>query len=80
MSPHNHTTARVLDLRGLACPLPVLKTRKALMAMAPGEVLDVLATDPVAARDIPEYAESAGHTLLAIEHDRDVWRFRVRRG
>lgn len=78
MSRHNRTPPRVLDLRGLACPLPLLKTRKALLEMPSGAELEVLATDPMATRDIPEYAESAGHAVLAVVREGDAWRFRLR--
>lgn len=80
MTRHNPTPPRVLDLRGLACPLPVLRTRKALLELAPGAELEVLATDPVAERDIPDYALSAGHAVLAVTREGDAWRFRLRRG
>lgn len=80
MSPHNRTPPRVLDLRGLACPLPLLRTRKALLEMAPGAELEVLSTDPVALRDIPEYAQSAGHAVLSVVPEGEAWRFRLRRG
>jgi len=53
-----------LDARGLLCPLPVLKARKRLQALAPGQVLRMLATDPAAAIDVPHFCAEAGHTLL----------------
>jgi tRNA 2-thiouridine synthesizing protein A len=53
-----------LDVRGLICPLPVLRTRKALAAMAPGDLLRVNCTDPAAAADFPAYCQAAGHELL----------------
>lgn len=52
-----------LDLRGLKCPLPVLKTRKALNGMQPGELLCVLTTDPMASLDIPHMCNEDGHAL-----------------
>jgi tRNA 2-thiouridine synthesizing protein A len=60
----------MIDTSGLACPLPVLKARKALIAMAPGERLAVRATDPLAVIDIPQFCNEAGHRLLA-SHKRD---------
>ena len=54
----------VLDARGLSCPLPVLKARKRLLAMAPGERLRVLATDPKAPGDFRLYCEESGHQLV----------------
>ncbi|MCG8623561.1 MAG: sulfurtransferase TusA family protein [Proteobacteria bacterium] len=53
-----------LDARGLLCPLPVLKARKALADMAAGETLAVLADDPVAPLDFADFCQTSGHTLL----------------
>lgn len=50
-----------LDARGLLCPLPVLKLRKRMAALAPGTTLRVLADDPAAVVDIPHYCAEAGH-------------------
>ncbi|CAN5706617.1 sulfurtransferase TusA family protein [soil metagenome] len=55
-----------LDATGLRCPLPVLKARKRLKALAPGAVLRVLADDPAALVDIPHFCAEAGHALLAM--------------
>ena len=54
----------VLDTRGLSCPLPVLKARKALQGMAAGERLRLLATDPKATADIAALCEATGHRLV----------------
>ena len=53
-----------LDARGLLCPLPVLKARKRLAALAPGAVLRVLADDPAALVDIPHFCAETGHALV----------------
>ncbi|MCU0888865.1 MAG: sulfurtransferase TusA family protein [Rubritepida sp.] len=53
-----------LDVRGLACPLPVLRANRALRGLAPGARLTVLATDPAAARDFAAFAAETGHALL----------------
>ncbi len=55
---------QLLDARGLSCPLPVLKARKRLQAMAPGARLRVLATDPKAPGDFQLYCQESGHRLL----------------
>lgn len=73
-----------LDLRGLACPLPVLKANKALRGMAPGETLVLLATDPAAVKDFHAYAQETGHELLAWAEEEGkpgqrVFRFALRR-
>jgi len=70
---------QTLDLKGLKCPLPVLRARKALNGMAPGEALVVLVTDPAAPDDFRAFCEQAGHGLVGIETDGDAHRVTVRR-
>jgi tRNA 2-thiouridine synthesizing protein A len=70
------TTETVVDARGLKCPLPVLKTEKALPAVKPGGILIVLATDPVAKIDIPLYCRQNGHEC-AFTHEGEVMRFTI---
>ncbi len=73
-------TTHELDLRGLKCPLPVLRTRKALSAMPPGARLTVVATDPMAAIDIPHMCHEDGHELLEARREEREWTYRIRRG
>ncbi len=68
-----------IDVRGLLCPLPVLKARKRLAAMQPGESLRVLATDPAAAIDFPHYCSESGNELLSQARDGDVLIFVIRK-
>jgi TusA-related sulfurtransferase len=56
-----------LDTRGLNCPLPILKAKKALAKMASGEVLKVLSTDPGSTRDFLAFAKQTGHELVSQE-------------
>ncbi len=60
---------QVLDCEGLLCPLPVLRARKRLAAMAPGQVLCVRATDGMAAVDLPHFCGQAGHDYLGARED-----------
>lgn len=53
-----------LDAKGLKCPLPVLKARKAMKGLEAGQILRVLATDPSALQDFPAFCETTGHELL----------------
>ena len=55
---------RELDTRGLNCPLPILKAKKALSEMASGEVLKVVSTDPGSARDFQAFARQTGNELV----------------
>lgn len=59
----------VLDARGLSCPLPVLKARKRLQGMAPGDRLRVLASDPKAPADFRLYSAESGHRLVEERED-----------
>jgi tRNA 2-thiouridine synthesizing protein A len=68
-----------LDARGLACPLPVLKARKALQGLAPGQRLLVTATDGMAAVDLPHFCREARHRLVAAETGGEVLRFLIER-
>jgi tRNA 2-thiouridine synthesizing protein A len=68
-----------LNLRGLKCPLPALRTRKALKAMQPGEVLVVECTDPLAGIDIPNLLNQTGDALEASERHDKVLMFRIRK-
>jgi tRNA 2-thiouridine synthesizing protein A len=56
-----------LDLTGLKCPLPALKTRKALKALKPGDLLEVRCTDPLSAIDIPHLIQETGDKLETVE-------------
>lgn len=74
----NHSE-NTLDLSGLLCPLPVLKARKRLEAMSSGDVLKVIATDPMSAIDMPHFCSEQGHTLLEQSEDGGALIFRIRR-
>ncbi|MDD7909440.1 MULTISPECIES: sulfurtransferase TusA family protein [Pseudovibrio] len=69
-----------LDLKGLNCPLPVMKARRALARMRAGEGLEVHATDPMAQIDIPHMCNQDGHTLHGVETQQDILVFRITRG
>jgi tRNA 2-thiouridine synthesizing protein A len=70
---------KTLNLRGLKCPLPALRTRKALSTMAKGDVLVVECTDPLASIDIPNLLNQTGDTLEATAREKKVISFRIRK-
>lgn len=73
--------APLYDLRGLNCPLPVLKTRRRLAAMPAGATLWVETTDPLAAIDIPAFCNEDGHRLLqTVAAGDDARRFLIQKG
>jgi tRNA 2-thiouridine synthesizing protein A len=70
---------KTLDLRGLKCPLPVLYTRKALASLAPGDVLPVECTDPLAGIDIPNLVRETGDALEDARREEKLLAFRIRK-
>jgi len=69
----------IYDLKGLNCPLPVLKARKRLSGMRPGAELWLETTDPLAALDIPAFCNETGHLLVEMQAADAGHRFLVRR-
>jgi tRNA 2-thiouridine synthesizing protein A len=72
-------TEKTLNLRGLKCPLPALRTRKALGQSQPGDVLIVECTDPLAGIDIPNLLRQTGDTLEDSRKDKKLLTFRIRK-
>jgi len=69
----------VLDVKGMNCPLPVLRANRALRSMAPGARLRVLATDRAAVADFQAFCRETGHALLAWSEESGVFSFVIRR-
>jgi tRNA 2-thiouridine synthesizing protein A len=70
---------REVDAKGLNCPLPVLRTKKALNDMMSGQVLRILATDPGSVRDFQAFCRQTGNELLQHSEDNGVFVFVLRR-
>jgi tRNA 2-thiouridine synthesizing protein A len=68
-----------LDATGLACPLPIVKTKKALNTMETGQVLRVRSTDSGSVADMPVFAEQMGHTLLSSSEEGGAFVFLLRK-
>jgi tRNA 2-thiouridine synthesizing protein A len=75
--PADWAHAAEVDARGLQCPLPVLRARKALLALRRGERLLVAATDPMAAIDVPHYCSESGDRLVASDTAGGTLRFLI---
>jgi len=73
------TPDQTLDCSGLACPMPILKTKKAVDALEMGQVLKMIATDAGATSDIEAWTQKTGHELVASEKDGDKFIFFIRR-
>jgi tRNA 2-thiouridine synthesizing protein A len=69
------TIAMSLDLKGLSCPLPVVKTAKAMKTLAPGELLEVFATDPGSVPDFKAWSMATGNPLVESSVDGGVFHF-----
>ena len=67
------------DASGLACPMPIVKTKKALADMSPGQVLRVVATDPGSVCDMDAFAEQTGNTLLSSSTENSKFIFLLRK-
>ena len=66
-----------LDVRGLLCPLPVIRTQDRVESLAPGTLLDILATDPGVLQDIPAWCRVHGHSLVATSRDQACIRITI---
>jgi tRNA 2-thiouridine synthesizing protein A len=71
---------KVLDAKGLACPMPIVKTKKAINELNAGEVLEVHATDKGAKADLSAWAKSGGHDLLQDTEEDGVLKFWIKKG
>jgi tRNA 2-thiouridine synthesizing protein A len=70
---------QVLDVKGLNCPLPILRAKKALKDMAAGSTLQVLATDPGAVKDFEAFCRTTGNELLESKNENNVFIFVIKR-
>lgn len=68
-----------LDVRGLSCPMPLLKAKLALNDMAQGQLLSVVATDPGSERDFEVFARQSGHALLSSDRRGDEFHYLLKR-
>lgn len=68
-----------LDARGLNCPLPILRTKKAISALASGEILEVTATDPGSVKDLDSFCSQTGNEMLSSKEADGGFVFRIRK-
>ncbi len=73
------TTAQQLDARGLNCPLPILRAKKALDGLQHGEVLHIRATDPGALKDFDAFCKQTGNELVSSQQSGDEYVFQIRK-
>lgn len=70
---------RLLDVRGMPCPYPIVKAKKALLELAAGGTLEVLATDPGSPADFEVFAKATGHLLVSATEENGIFRFVLQR-
>lgn len=75
-----YTPYKTIDVRGKFCPTPVLETAKAMKDVPPGEILEILATDPAAKPDLEAWAKRTGNEFLGAESTGECVRIYIRRG
>jgi TusA-related sulfurtransferase len=74
-----YTVDQFLDCKGLNCPLPVIKTKKAIEKMTVGPILQMVATDPGSKPDMAAWSKSTGHELLDVRDEPGVYTFVIRK-
>ncbi len=70
---------QTLDTKGMSCPIPILKTKKALDAMARDQILKVLTTDPGSQKDMPAWANRTGNVILRVDQAPGVFTFYIQK-
>lgn len=73
------TATQTLDARGLNCPLPILRTKKALTSLEPGETLEIQATDPGSIKDMQSFCQQTGNELLSSNEGNGEYSFIIRK-
>jgi len=76
----NMNSDKIVDAKGLACPMPIVKTKKSIQELESGQILEVHATDKGAKNDLAAWAKSTGHELLKDAEENGVYKFWIRKG
>lgn len=71
--------AKVMDLKGLACPMPVVKVSKGIKEVEVGEVIEAISTDPGSLTDFPAWARTSGNEIIDTQQNGDEIKFKIRR-
>ncbi|MBM3203852.1 sulfurtransferase TusA family protein [Candidatus Woesearchaeota archaeon] len=74
------TTDLAVDTRGLGCPLPLLRLKKALQTLMPGQTVWIQATDPASVLDFGVFVEQTSHEMLEQSHEDGIYHYVIRKG
>lgn len=80
MDLDNIKADEVLDAKGLSCPMPLLRTKKAINGIQSGQILEVQGTDPGSKNDLPGWAERSGHKYLGTKEGDGFFHFYIQKG
>lgn len=80
MDVESITPDQTLDTKGLSCPMPLLKTKKAINALNSGQILEVMGTDPGSRNDLPNWCDRSGHAFLGDKEENGYFRFFIQKG
>ncbi|TBV79872.1 MAG: sulfurtransferase TusA family protein [Desulfobulbaceae bacterium] len=80
MDLNSITPDKTLDTKGLSCPMPLLKTKKAISQLSSGQVIEVLGTDPGSKNDMAGWCEREGHQFLGLKEDDGFFRVYMKKG
>ena len=69
-----------VDAKGLACPMPLIKTRETMNELANGQILEVHTTDKGSVKNLSAWAKARGHKMLKHEQDQDIYKFWIQKG
>ena len=73
------TVAKVMDLKGLACPMPVVKVSKGIKEVEMGQIIEAITTDPGSLTDFPAWAKTSGNEIVKTDQESDVIKFYIKR-
>ena len=71
---------KTLDAKGLDCPMPLLKAKKAIDALESGQVLEIIGTDEGSKIDLPDWCERVGHSYLGVKEEANFFKFYIKKG
>ena len=73
-------STKVLDAKGLACPMPIVRTKKAMNELEVGQVLEIHTTDKGSINDMTAWTKSGGHELVQLEEKNGIYKFSIKKG
>ncbi|SCZ60006.1 sulfurtransferase TusA family protein [Thiohalomonas denitrificans] len=76
---NDYTITSTVDTSGTCCPMPMVNTNRAIKNVQPGEVIEIIATDPATEQDIPDWCRRMGHTLIKQARVGDTYRYTIQR-